>query len=249
MDKKELFGAIESVLYVSGEPLSLFDMQKVFDLTKERLINTLNEMNSEMLSEKRGTLLFITDETVQLITNPAYNEWIVKLLEPPEERTLSNSMLETLSLIAYRQPVTRMDIEAVRGVRCEYAVSQLLKQGFIRELGRKDCVGHPVLFGTTDAFLRRFGLHSLEELPKLPETAEERNEILENIQTSGQEAEDSGLPSDADGGINANKNSVENFEQLEIKDVLDKKSKEGESNGTERSSDCNDNPKNLPKKC
>ena len=86
---------------------------------------------------------------------------------------MSDSMMETLSVIAYRQPVTRADIEAVRGVRCEYSVSQLLKQGFICELGRKDCVGRPMLFGTTDAFLRKFGLHSLDELPPMPIAEEE----------------------------------------------------------------------------
>ena len=102
------------------------------------------------------------------MTNSEYEKWLIKFLAPPEERTLSDSLMETLSVIAYRQPVTRADIEAVRGVRCEYAVSQLLKQGFIREVGRKDCIGRPMLFGTTDAFLRRFGIHSLDELPPLP---------------------------------------------------------------------------------
>ena len=81
-------------------------------------------------------------------------------------------MLDTLSIIAYRQPVTRADIEAVRGVRCEYAVSQLLKLGMIRELGRKDVVGRPMLFGTTDAFLRHFGLRSISELPRYEAYAE-----------------------------------------------------------------------------
>ena len=81
---------------------------------------------------------------------------------------MSDTLLETLSVIAYRQPVTRADIESVRGVRCEYSVTQLLKQGLIVELGRKDCIGRPMQFGTTDAFLRKFGLSSLRDLPPLP---------------------------------------------------------------------------------
>lgn len=86
-----------------------------------------------------------------------------------QSKSFSQSMLETLSVIAYRQPVTKADIEAVRGVRCEYAVGQLMKLGMIRELGRKNVVGRPMLLGTTDAFLRHFGIRSLSELPQLSE--------------------------------------------------------------------------------
>lgn len=173
MRRKELCGAIESALFVSGEPLAKSELSRVFDLTPIELETALYEMEAELKTGDRGILLFITPETVQLVTNPAYNSWLVKLLAPPQEKALSDSMMETLSVVAYRQPVTRADIEAVRGVRCEYSISQLLKQGFIKELGRKDAIGRPMLFGTTDAFLRRFGLSSLEELPPLPEIEEE----------------------------------------------------------------------------
>ena len=90
-------------------------------------------------------------------------------MQPVQSKSFSQSMLETLSVIAYRQPVTKADIEAVRGVRCEYAVGQLMKLGMIRELGRKNVVGRPMLLGTTDAFLRHFGIRSLSELPQLSE--------------------------------------------------------------------------------
>ena len=92
-----------------------------------------------------------------------------ELVQPVQSKSFSQSMLETLSVIAYRQPVTKADIEAVRGVRCEYAVGQLMKLGMIRELGRKNVVGRPMLLGTTDAFLRHFGIRSLSELPQLSE--------------------------------------------------------------------------------
>ncbi|MBQ4429077.1 MAG: SMC-Scp complex subunit ScpB [Clostridia bacterium] len=173
MEKKEIFGAIESLAFVSGEPIGFAELQRVFDLSEAEVKQVLNEMLESMTAEGRGVIPFITDKTVQLVTNPAYNSCIVKLLAPPEERNMSDSMMETLSVIAYRQPVTRADIEAVRGVRCEYSVSQLLKQGLICELGRKDCVGRPMLFGTTDAFLRKFGLHSIDELPPMPIAEEE----------------------------------------------------------------------------
>ena len=130
-------------------------------------------MERQYEESSRGIRLFSTGDTLQLVTKKENDPWLVKLLSPPLEKNLSGSVMETLSVIAYRQPVTRADIEAVRGVRCEYAVSQLLKQGFIKELGRKDVIGRPMLFGTTDAFLRRFGLHSLDELPPMPETEDE----------------------------------------------------------------------------
>ena len=173
LTREEFLGAVECLLYVSGEPIGFAELVRVFDMPLERIRELLSEEERRMRETGRGILLFLTDSTVQLVTNPRYNDCVVSLLSPPEERTMSESMLETLSIIAYRQPVTRADIEAVRGVRCEYLVTQLLKQGLIRELGRKDCIGRPMLFGTTDAFLRKFGLHSLEELPPMPETEED----------------------------------------------------------------------------
>lgn len=173
MEKQELYGAIESVLFVAGEPLPKAELARVFELSELELSVALAELETELETQKRGIRLFATNDAVQLVTAPENSEWLIKLLAPPQEKNLSDSMMETLSVIAYRQPVTRADIEAVRGVRCEYAVAQLLKQGFIKELGRKDVVGRPMLFGTTDAFLRRFGLHSIEELPPMPVIEEE----------------------------------------------------------------------------
>ena len=169
LSMEELLGALESVLFVTGEPLHKPEIARVFELNPLELNVLLASLEGELEKNRRGIRLFTTDDTVQLVSAPEYNEWLVRLLAPPKEKNLSDSMMETLSVIAYRQPVTRADIEAVRGVRCEYAVSQLLKQGFIKELGRKEAVSRPMLFGTTDAFLRRFGLHSLEELPPMPE--------------------------------------------------------------------------------
>lgn len=173
MDNPELYGAIESVLFVAGEPLPKAELARVFELSPIELAAALDGLERELADNKRGIRLFATADTVQLVTAAENNGWLVKLLQPPQEKNLSDSMMETLSVIAYRQPVTRADIEAVRGVRCEYAVAQLLKQGFIKELGRKDVVGRPMLFGTTDAFLRRFGLHSIDELPPMPVSEEE----------------------------------------------------------------------------
>lgn len=100
---------------------------------------------------------------MQLVSNKEYTRYVEELVQPVQSKSFSQSMLETLSVIAYRQPVTKADIEAVRGVRCEYAVGQLMKLGMIRELGRKNVVGRPMLLGTTDAFLRHFGIRTLSD--------------------------------------------------------------------------------------
>lgn len=173
LSPREIMSALESVLFVTAEPIPKVELEKLFGLDPVEFSGIISEMERACIEERRGIRLYSTSDTLQLVTDPDNNKWLIKLLAPPQEKNLSESIMETLSIIAYRQPVTRADIEAVRGVRCEYAVSQLLKQGFIKELGRRDVVGRPMTFGTTDAFLRRFGLHSLEELPPMPETEEE----------------------------------------------------------------------------
>jgi len=126
----------------------------------------LSEMEQLYKSEGRGIQLLVTADTAQLVSNRDYIDAVKKLLNPDETKGVSQSLLETLAVIAYRQPVTRADVEKVRGVRCDYAVTQLQKLNLIVEVGRKDTVGHPSLFGTTDQFLRQFGIHSLDEMPE-----------------------------------------------------------------------------------
>ncbi|MEG1547782.1 MAG: SMC-Scp complex subunit ScpB [Clostridia bacterium] len=165
MENDERFSAIECILFVSGEPVSILQLQRALGITEMEIQFVLQGMDKLYREQERGVLLYLTEETAQLISNPKYAPFIEELLQPAQTKSFSQSMLETLSIIAYKQPVTRSDIESVRGVRCEYSVSQLIKLGMIQELGRKDAVGRPMLFGTTDAFLRQFGLHSITDLP------------------------------------------------------------------------------------
>ncbi len=167
MQYDERYGAIECILFVSGEPVPRVQLQRALDVAQDELNGILASMDALYREEKRGVQLYLTEDTVQLVSNRDYAPLVQELLQPVQEKSFTQAMLETLSVVAYRQPVTRADIEAVRGVRCEYAVSQLLKMGMIRELGRKNAIGRPMLFGTTDAFLRHFGLHSLAELPPI----------------------------------------------------------------------------------
>ncbi|MCI6980276.1 MAG: SMC-Scp complex subunit ScpB [Clostridiales bacterium] len=167
MEYNERFGAIECILFVSGDPVPIIELQRAIGVTDIEMEHIIRSMEELYKKEKRGVQLFITPETMQLVSNKEYAKYVEELVQPVQAKSFSQAMLETLSVIAYRQPVTRADIEAVRGVRCEYAVSQLMKMGMIRELGRKNVVGRPMLLGTTDAFLRHFGIRSLNELPSL----------------------------------------------------------------------------------
>ena len=168
---------LECMLFVAGEPVLITELARAMDLDTDTVRQLLTEMEAEYLAEGRGIVLLLTDDTAQLASNRDYVEYVERLVQPEQKKNVSQSMLETLAVVAYRQPVTRAEIESVRGVRCEYTVAQLQKLGLIQVVGRKDVIGKPMLYGTTDDFLRKFGLHNLSELPPLPkEQAEEEGE-------------------------------------------------------------------------
>lgn len=156
---------LESILFTAGEPVAFSVLAEGFGIPETEVRRLLDRLEQHYEQGNSGLRVFLTEEGVQLVTNPENAEAVSTVLSPVQRKNVSNSLLETLAIIAYKQPVTRGDIEEVRGVRCEYAVDQLLKLGLIVRAGRKDVPGRPVLFATTDTFLRQFNLHSLEELP------------------------------------------------------------------------------------
>jgi len=168
MNDLKVIATIEAMLFMAGEPVFIRDLQKIVGLTDLQLRPLLYDMEQSYQNESRGLMMRVTEESVQLCTKPDYNKAIEELLHPQQSKTLSQSLLETLAIVAYRQPVTKADVEAVRGVRCEYTMNQLLKLNLIRQVGKKDVVGHPILYGTTDHFLHHLGIHSLDELPTPP---------------------------------------------------------------------------------
>lgn len=165
MEKQKVFAAIECMLFVAGDPIPILELQRALDMTDIELRPVLADMQDLYRREERGILLSLTDQTAQLISNRSYAQYVEALLQPAQQKSFSQSLIETLAIVAYRQPVTRADIEAVRGVRCEYAVAQLQKMNMIQPIGRKEVVGRPMLFATTDAFLRHFSIQSVMELP------------------------------------------------------------------------------------
>lgn len=158
---------IEAVLFTMGESVEISRLADVIEEDVKTTKEILKEMGEEYGQGERGIMLAAFEDSVQLCTKADMYEYLVKIAKTPRKMTLTDTVLETLSIIAYKQPVTRIDIERVRGVSCDHAINKLLEYDLIMELGRLDAPGRPLLFGTTEQFLRCFGVKSLEELPKL----------------------------------------------------------------------------------
>lgn len=165
MEQAELPKIVEAILFVSGEPVELEALERALEVTTLELSAALDELESGYDRERRGLRLLRFGGHVQLGTRSDYAPYIEKLLQPVQKQTLSQAVMETLAVIAYKQPVTRGEIEAVRGVKCDYSVQSLMNKRLICEVGRKETLGRPILYGTTDEFLRHFGISSLAELP------------------------------------------------------------------------------------
>ena len=169
----ELANIIEAILFVSGEPVQLGAVARALEVTELEVSAAADELASDYDYNRRGICLKRFGSHIQLSTRPDYAPQIEKLLQPIQKQSLSQAALETLAVVAYKQPVTRLDIEAVRGVKCDYSVQSLMNKGLIEEVGRKETLGRPILYGTTDAFLSHFGLTSLEDLPQPPESQQD----------------------------------------------------------------------------
>lgn len=169
MELTEIQSVIEAILFVAGEPVAVSDLSRALEVAPDVLEGALSRMECEMRDQRRGICLKRFGQHVQLSTRAEFAPYVERLLQPVQKQSLSQSALETLAIIAYRQPVTKLEIEAVRGVKCDYSVQSLLNKGLIADLGRKEVIGRPILYGTTDAFLSHFGLTSLDDLPRPPE--------------------------------------------------------------------------------
>ena len=168
-----LKGRIEAILFVAGDAVGIKDLAAALRMGEKDLKNALNEISSEYDYEQRGFLLKRFGDKVQLATRPLYSEDVIRLLQPVQQQSLSQAAMETLAVVAYKQPVTRAEVEQIRGVKCDYSLQSLMLKGMICEAGRKDTIGRPILYATTDMFLSHFGIRNLEDLPPLPENGSE----------------------------------------------------------------------------
>jgi len=167
MERAKAQAIIEAILFAMGESVEIARLAEVIEEDKRTTREILSEMAAGYEAENRGISLLQLEDSVQLCSKGELYEYLIKIAKAPRKVTLTDSLMETLSIIAYRQPITRLEIEKIRGVSCDHAVNRLLEYELITELGRKDAPGRPLLFGTTEQFLRSFGVKSLEELPEI----------------------------------------------------------------------------------
>lgn len=164
-----LAGRIEAILFVAGEPVRVEELAKALNVTVRQVENELAKLRDEYDFNQRGSTLKRFGHQVQLATRALYATDVVHLLQPVQKQSLTQAAMETLAVIAYKQPVTRAEVEQVRGVKCDYSVQSLMKKELIMEVGRKETLGRPILYGTTENFLAHFGLSTLDDLPPMPE--------------------------------------------------------------------------------
>lgn len=181
--KKTIKSAIESMMFVWGEPLDVKDVAEVFNVDKKEIYDYCKELQEEYEQEGRGILIREVNRSFQFVTRKENLDYIERLCTPVKHKRLSQSALEVLAIVAYKQPVTKGEIEAVRGIRCDRVIEGLMKKNLVMEAGRSDAVGRPILYGTTDEFLKQFGFETLKELPSIEDIegvlAEEENESVD----------------------------------------------------------------------
>ena len=180
-DKKSM-AALEAILFAMGEPVSLQVLARALGINLSAASEVVEKLKESYKREERGIQLIELDGSYQLCTKPQYYENLITVAATPEKPVLTDTLLETLSIVAYRQPVTKAEINRIRGVSSDHAVSRLVEYGLIREAGRLNAPGRPMLFATTQEFLRRFGMDSLEQLPETPEVEPTAGEAMESEQ-------------------------------------------------------------------
>lgn len=187
MNDIEIKRNIEALLFAWGDRMELDELANILGIHLNQLSDILDKMIQNDFGENRGIQIYRYNDSVQLATKAECYEVLKKLSEIKFPKLLSNAALEVLSIIAYRQPVTKLEVEKIRGVKSDRVISSLLEKGLIQENGRLDRIGKPQLYITTDEFLKAFGFQHLDELPLLPfGRQEELEEILKNMEAEEQ---------------------------------------------------------------
>lgn len=162
---KKIEAAIEAILFSAGESVEVSRIAKAIGHDTHTTEKIIRNMMLKYQEEDRGIKIIELEGAFQMCTKQEFYEYLVEIALQPKKATLTEVMLETLSIIAYKQPVTKTEIEKIRGVKCDHAVNKLVEYNLVQELGRLDAPGRPILFGTTEEFLRNFGVESTENLP------------------------------------------------------------------------------------
>ena len=159
--------AVQAVLFTMGTSVETSRLAAAIEQDEQTTRRLVRNMMDKYNAKDRGICIIELEDSFQMCTKKEYYDNLIRVVSQPKKHTLTDSALETLSIIAYKQPVTRLEVEQIRGVKSDYAVNKLLEYNLITELGRLDAPGRPILFGTTEEFLRSFGLSSVEDLPEL----------------------------------------------------------------------------------
>ncbi|UCE72447.1 MAG: SMC-Scp complex subunit ScpB [Nitrospiraceae bacterium] len=201
MEDKEAKAVLEAMLFIAGEPLGLDALKKLVELDKPRMDQLLKELVNEYSLRNSGILIVEVAEGYQMVTNPACSPYVRKLISTAVPKRLSPSSLETIAIIAYKQPIIKAEIEAIRGVNSDGVIKTLLERRLIKILGRKEAPGRPLMYGTTHEFLQYFGLKDLSELPTLKELNEiDIPELPEELPDDPGEQENEAVPDTSDAG-------------------------------------------------
>ena len=178
--------AVEAILFAMGEAVPVSTLASALSVSEDRINAAADLLAARFAARGSGICLNRYEDCLQLSTKPELYEYLIRVASEPKKPKLTPTLLETLSIIAFRQPVTRMEVESIRGVNSDFAINRLVSFDLVREVGRKEVPGRPLLFGTTQQFLRSFGIRSIEELPEPGETQMEmfREEAEDEVRTS-----------------------------------------------------------------
>lgn len=184
MEIQSIEAAIEAILFTMGNSVELEKIAYAIEQDEETTKKIIHHMMDRYAAEDRGIQICELENAYQMCTKKELYDILIRVASQPKKQVLTDVLLETLSIIAYKQPVTKTEIENIRGVKCDHAVNKLVEYELVCEVGRLDAPGKPILFGTTEEFLRRFGIPSVEELPKL--NAEKEEEFKEEAEEEAQ---------------------------------------------------------------
>lgn len=193
--KEELKGRLEAVLFAAGDPMTVREMAALLDVVPDAVEMLLEEMALDYARAERGLQIIRLEDRIQLTTKLDYSSSVLKLAQVNERQTLSKGALECLAIIAYKQPVTRVEVDEIRGVSSDYVLSKLLERSFITVIGRKNVPGKPKLYATTDEFLRQFGFSNLKAFSE----DETYQSLLRRVGTGSEEGDLEILPDDDEG--------------------------------------------------
>ncbi|MGN0481464.1 MAG: SMC-Scp complex subunit ScpB [Lachnospiraceae bacterium] len=181
MEINKIEAAIEAVLFTFGSSVEVEKIALAIDMDVETTKKIIHNMMDKYENEDRGIKIIELENSFQMCTKPEFYDNLIKVASQPRRYVLTDALLESLSIVAYKQPVTRLEIEKIRGVSSDHAISKLVEYGLIEEVGRLDAPGRPMLFGTTEEFLRAFGVQSIEELPVIS------TELMEDFKEQAQQ--------------------------------------------------------------